>query len=46
MKVQTRKDTEKIQAMQSHGEHIRFQLESIRHEDEDLAKDSTSDTNY
>ena len=23
-----------------------FQLESIRHEDEDLAKDSTSDTNY
>ena len=46
MKVQTRKNTDKIQAMQSHAEHIRFQLESVRHEDEELAENNASESNY
>lgn len=42
MKVKSRKETKKILAMRSHAEHIRFQLESITHEDDDLASDQST----
>ena len=44
MKVKSRKETKKILAMRSHAEHIRFQLESIIHEDEDLASSQSTNS--